>query len=179
LAPSCEMVKLKYTAAAPENASTLRAVESFGRHNRDAGRPDTTETLHITACTSEPERAEQYILVVDDEANVLMTVGASLAKAGFAVQKSANGDDALRMIAGDPQIKLLLTDFAMPGMSGAELISQAAQIRPNLKALMMTGYVTAGGLAQLPPDISILAKPFRRAELLAGVRSLLEERQAA
>jgi DNA-binding NtrC family response regulator len=67
----------------------------------------------------------------------------------------------------------------MPGMSGAELISQAEKIRPKLKALMMTGYPDADELAQLPPDTPVLIKPFRRAELIDGVRSLLGEMQVA
>jgi CheY-like chemotaxis protein len=122
----------------------------------------------------EPNRAGQSVLVVDDEVKVLATVGAFLASAGFAVQKSADGAEALRMIAADAAIELLVTDFAMPGMSGAQLISQAVVIRPNIKTVMMTGYVDADGL-KLPPDTPILTKPFRRAELVAEVRSLLGE----
>ena len=113
--------------------------------------------------------------MVDDEARVLATLGAFLTHAGFAVQKTADGDEALRMIANDPAIEVLVTDFAMPGMSGAELISRAEKIRPNLKALMMTGYPDADELAQLPPDTPVLLKPFRRADLIAGVRSLVGE----
>ncbi len=120
-----------------------------------------------------PSRVGRHILLVDDVADVLVSVGAFLVNAGYAVRKAANGDEALRIIAGDPQIEVLITDFAMPGLNGAELIAQARDVRPNLKALMITAYPNADGLAELPPHTMTLVKPFRRAALLAGVNSLL------
>lgn len=124
---------------------------------------------------AEPHRAGHHVLVVDDVTDVLVTVGAFLVNAGFAVRKVANGDEALRLIASDPRIDVLVTDFAMPGLSGADLIEQAGQIRPRLRALVITGYPNADGLAELPPHTTILSKPFRRDTLLAAVRSLLGE----
>ena len=115
--------------------------------------------------------------MVDDVADVLVTFGAFLVNTGFAVRKVANGDTALRLIASDPRFDVLVTDFAMPGLSGADLIEQAGQIRPQLKALVITGYPNADGLAELPPHTTILAKPFRRATLLAAVSSLLARRR--
>jgi CheY-like chemotaxis protein len=115
------------------------------------------------------------ILVVDDVNDVLVTVGAFLVNAGFAVQKASNGDEALKMIVTNPQIDVLVTDFAMPGLTGADLIAQAIQIRPSLKALIITGYPNADGLAELPPRTTILVKPFRRDTLIAAVKSLFGE----
>jgi CheY-like chemotaxis protein len=133
----------------------------------------TSDRPCIAETPSEAAIAQQSILVVDDVADVLVTVGAFLSKAGFDVQKAADGDEALRMIAIDPQIRILVTDFAMPGLSGADLIAQAMEVRPNLKSLVITGYPNADGLAELPPHTSILVKPFRRDALIAGVQSLL------
>ncbi len=116
-----------------------------------------------------------HILVVDDVSDVLVAVGAFLMKEAFVIRQAANGDEALRLIASDPRIGVLITDFAMPGLNGVELIAQATRIRPNLKALMITGYPNADGLAELPPHTAILVKPFRRDTLIAGVRSLLGE----
>jgi DNA-binding NtrC family response regulator len=114
-------------------------------------------------------KTRESILVVDDAADILMMVEAFLVNAGFTVQKAASGEEALRKIEADPRIQTLVTDFTMPGMSGAELITHAKQVRPNLKALVITGYANA----ELPPRTPILVKPFRRATLLAEVRSLL------
>ena len=116
-----------------------------------------------------------HILVVDDVSDVLVAVGAFLMKEAFVIRQATNGDEALRLIASDPRIGILITDFAMPGLNGVELIAQATQIRPNLKALVITGYPNADGLAELPPHTAILVKPFRRDALIAGVRSMLGE----
>jgi CheY-like chemotaxis protein len=126
---------------------------------------------------AEPRHTTHQLLVVDDVSDVLVTVGAFLSNVGFAVRKAANGDEALRMIASDPDIDVLVTDFAMPGLSGADLIAQGVQVRPKLKSLVITGYPNADGLAELPPNTIILAKPFRRDALITAVKSLLGELQ--
>ena len=120
-------------------------------------------------------KAKQSILVVDDDAEALVTVGAFLVNAGLTVEKAASGEEALRKIEADPRIQTLVTDFTMPGMSGADLITHAKRVRPTLKALVITGYPNADELAELPPHASILVKPFRGATLLAEIRSLLNQ----
>jgi DNA-binding NtrC family response regulator len=115
----------------------------------------------------------QSALVVDDEPNVLVTVGAFLRRAGFAVATTGDSGEAMRLIADDPCIDVLITDFTMPGICGTELISEAKQLRPTLKALVMTGY--PGAIAELPPGASMIVKPFRRVELIDAVQSLLAE----
>jgi DNA-binding NtrC family response regulator len=131
--------------------------------------PEIESTTHCT---------KQRILVVDDEPNVLVIVGAFLTKAGFAVGKSSDSDEAMRMVAGDPHIDVLVTDFAMPGMSGAELISEAKRLQPDLKAVIMTGYPDASALEELPPGTPILVKPFRRVDLIDEIQSLLAEAES-
>jgi DNA-binding NtrC family response regulator len=113
----------------------------------------------------------ESILVVDDAADILMIVETFLVNAGFTVEKAASGDEALRKMVADPRIRTLVTDFTMPGMSGADLITRAKQVRPNLKALVITGYANA----DLPPHTPIIVKPFHRAALIAEVRSLLSK----
>ena len=111
----------------------------------------------------------ESILVVDDIPDVLANLGAFLVKAGFTVEKAASGDEALRKIVANPRIDTLVTDLAMPGLSGAALIARAKHVRPNLKALVITGSPSA----ELPAHTPILVKPFRRATLIAKVKSLL------
>jgi CheY-like chemotaxis protein len=119
-----------------------------------------------------PADSGQHILVVDDLRDVLVSVTAFLRTAGFMVVTATNGDAALQLIAADPRIDVLITDYVMPGMSGVDLIDQAVRLRPHLKALLVTGYPHADGLAELPPHVTVLAKPFRRAALIAQVRLL-------
>ena len=137
--------------------------------------PNMAVRQHGVSGADQPRDIGRHLLVVDDVADVLVTVGAFLANEGFTVHRVATADDALRLIASDPRIDVLVTDYAMPGLSGTELIGQATQIRPFLKSLVITGYPNADGLAELPPQTAILVKPFRRDTLVAGVRSLLGE----
>ena len=123
-------------------------------------------------------RTDHSILLVDDNTDVLVATGAFLTKEGFSVQMSTNGDEALRLIANDFKIDVLITDFAMPGLSGIDLISQATQINRTLKALLITGYPNADGLAELSPSTTILVKPFRGDTLTATIKSLLDDTQS-
>ena len=129
----------------------------------------------LTAAADRQRRSSQHILVVDDSADVLVAVRAFLLGEGYVVVSAADGDTALRLVTSDPEIDVLITDFVMPGLSGVELITQAIQIRPDLKALMITAYPGADGLAELPSHIKVLTKPFRRAFLLAQVKALVSE----
>jgi CheY-like chemotaxis protein len=117
-------------------------------------------------------RVGPHILVVDDVSDVLVTVRAFLVTAGFVVVTAADGDAALGLIASDPLIGVLVTDFVMPGMSGVDLIVQALQLRSKLKSLLITGFPNADGLTELPPGVAVLAKPFRRAALIKWVGML-------
>ena len=123
--------------------------------------------------TDSQGKAKQSILVVDDDAEALVTIGAFLVNSGFTVEKAASGDEALRKIVADPSINVLVTDLLMPGMSGADLITHAKRVRPNLRSLVITGYPNADEVAELTPHAPILIKPFRRATLITEVKSLL------
>jgi CheY-like chemotaxis protein len=141
--------------------------------------PNTSVTdLAATTDVVRTAPSNRHLLLVDDAADVLVSVGAFLVNAGFVVRKAASGDEALAIIASDPRIAALITDFAMPGLNGAELIEQAIQIHPGLRTLVITGYPNADGLDALHSKTTILAKPFRRTALIAVVRSLLETTEA-
>jgi CheY-like chemotaxis protein len=113
-------------------------------------------------------------LLVDDASDILVTVGAFLGVLAFDVFSASNADMALEILASGRQIDLLVTDHAMPGMTGCELVFQACQQYPALRALIITGYPNSDGLANLPPGVALLGKPFRRAELIEHVRLLFE-----
>ena len=106
------------------------------------------------------------VLLVDDEDLVRAATAALLAEAGATVVEAASGLAALAALrAGDPP-DLLVTDYAMPGMSGAALAREAARAIPGLPVLLITGYahLTDGSLS-LPR----LAKPFSGRDLTAAV----------
>jgi CheY-like chemotaxis protein len=66
----------------------------------------------------------------------------------------------------------LVTDYAMPGLDGADLAKQAVELFPGLKVLIITGYPSDAGLFDRPPSVALLAKPFRRAALIAMLQSM-------
>jgi CheY-like chemotaxis protein len=147
--------------------------------------PERTPQANFTPARTPTENAipevsvsDHRVIVVDDVPDVLVSVGAFLVNAGFTVRKASNGDDALRVIVSDPLIDVLITDFAMPGLNGVDLITQAQQTRPWLKALIITAYPNADGLGDLPTGISVLSKPFRRNALIAAVNSLVRSESA-
>lgn len=113
-------------------------------------------------------------LLVDDNAEVLVTIGAFLAAAGFDVVRARNGDEALAHLASGRMFVLMVTDYAMPGIGGVDLAAQALERLPDLKVLIITGFPSDAGLFDRPSGVALLAKPFRRAGLIAAVRSLFE-----
>ncbi len=119
----------------------------------------------------EPKQAGS-ILLVDDDSDVLMTVGAFLQKDGFQVVRAAAGNQALAVLASDQRIDAMVTDFAMPGLNGVDLVTEARQIRPGLPAVVISGFLDIG--TNLPPDgIMTLRKPFQRDALIRLVRQVI------
>jgi FixJ family two-component response regulator len=55
---------------------------------------------------------------------------------------------------------LLITDYAMPILSGTDVIHEARILRPSLPAIIVTGYADTRAIAKRPVDVSILSKPF-------------------
>jgi CheY-like chemotaxis protein len=131
----------------------------------------TTEQAALFAETPRPRA-----LLVDDASDVVITVGAFLEAFGFDVRRAANGDTALAILADGTRVDLLVSDHAMPGMTGKDLVTQACQQRPELRALIITGYPDAQDLAQLPTGVMLLAKPFRRLELAECIHRLFAGR---
>lgn len=79
------------------------------------------------------------VLVVDDDADVLDASAAMVAHLGYSPVCASAGDDALKIIATDPSIDILLTDLQMPEMHGFELAQRAKAIRTDLKVVYVTG----------------------------------------
>ncbi|HZB93928.1 MAG TPA: PAS domain-containing protein [Stellaceae bacterium] len=112
------------------------------------------------------------ILVVDDDPEVRELVVACLASFGYAAIDAPDARRALDLIAEAPP-DLVLVDFAMPEMDGAELIRRARHARPQLKAMFMTGYAQAAPFDGEIDGISVLRKPFKLRELAAKLDAAL------
>jgi CheY-like chemotaxis protein len=121
----------------------------------------------------QPERAAR-VLVVDDDPDVRGFIVASLEDLGYSVAEAADGEAALaefRNRAPD----LVVLDFLMPGMSGAEVARALLAERPEQPILFVSGYSETDAIRAAAPDASLLAKPFRADALDAAVRKVLSE----
>jgi len=114
-------------------------------------------------------KATGRILLVDDAPDVVITTGAFLAKAGFRVSRASNGKEALALLADGERFDVLLTDFAMPGMNGVELVGKSRRIQPDLPALIVTGYADVTGQSALPDGVMVLQKPVSRPDLIQAI----------
>ncbi len=114
------------------------------------------------------------VIIVDDDADVGRITCTILQKAGFEVVFASSGDEALSELRRDLRFDALVTDYAMAGMDGANLVMQARKLNPELPALIITGYAGVDGLERLPAGVEILRKPFQRQDLIRRVKALLE-----
>ncbi len=114
------------------------------------------------------------VLVVEDDEMVRDYAQAVLSALGYETLTAADGSSALRMLEEQRDIRLLLTDIGLPGMSGAALAAEARRRRPGLPVLFASGAIDSTGRTERVPDGElVLAKPFRKAELAEKVRHLL------
>jgi PAS domain S-box-containing protein len=116
--------------------------------------------------------AGRTVLVVEDEAAVLLAAVRILRANGYTVRHLPDPASAIAVLA-DPveQIDILVTDVVMPGSSGVELARRALELRPGLPILYMSGYsqeLTAHR-STLPTGSRVIQKPFTRRVLLEAV----------
>ena len=124
-------------------------------------------SVHATGAT---------ILLLEDDNTVQQLVGAMLKSGGYKVIATTNPNEALHIIGEfTTPIDLLLTDMVLPESNGGAVAEKAAQLRPGLKIMFMSGY-TEHPVLQSPSfdsKVPFLQKPFTKAALLAKVREAL------
>ena len=80
------------------------------------------------------------LLIVDDDSDVREFAATALRDAGYEIYEAKDAAAGLELLEAHPDIALLITDYAMPLMTGADLFRRARTIRPNLAALLVTGF---------------------------------------
>ena len=143
----------------------------------------TTAELWLKVAETTPEAASPCapqsrfdrkldILVVDDDVIVLMNAVAMLEDMGHRVYEASSGKAALDILESSA-VDLLITDYAMPGLNGTELIEAAACRRPQMKAALVSGY------ADLPEGVggslARLAKPYDDGDLRRLIATVMDE----
>ena len=130
-------------------------------------------TAEIEGIAEEVDQGSLKVLLVDDHASVRTTTAALLRDLGHSVDEAVDGREAVSLLEKDPGgFDLLVTDYAMPLMSGTELIDRARQLRPSLPALIITGYADAQSISRRPDDVLVLGKPFSLEQMRAGIAAV-------
>ena len=119
-----------------------------------------------------------HILVVDDDSDVRDFLASALTDLGHRVDAVGDGPAALAALE-TALPELMLADFAMPGMNGAELAKMARARFPDLPIIFVTGFAESEQLEGALADVPVLRKPFGLAELDAAIRAALPESPAS
>ncbi|HVP68254.1 MAG TPA: sigma-54 dependent transcriptional regulator [Anaeromyxobacteraceae bacterium] len=121
------------------------------------------------------------VLIVDDERNILLTLGRALALEGYATETASGGKEALEKIAALP-VDVVVMDVRMPDVDGLTVLRQAREARPGLPVVIMSGH---GSLETVRQAFKLgafdyLEKPItEKDKLLAAVRNALRMRTLA
>ncbi|RYE51692.1 MAG: response regulator, partial [Hyphomicrobiales bacterium] len=118
----------------------------------------------------------ETILLVDDEPLIRMVASEVLSEFGYNVIEVADGPEAMKVLASEQRIDLLITDVGLPnGINGRQVADAARQHRPTLKVLFVTGYAENAVLnhGHLEPGMHLLTKPFAGDDLGRRVRELI------
>jgi PAS domain S-box-containing protein len=119
----------------------------------------------------------ERILVVEDDVDVRRFVVECLRTLGYEVLDAENGRAGLDLMDG-VQPDLMIVDFAMPGMNGAEMVREARSKHPDLPVVMATGYADMNAVEKVIDPEFLLRKPFQVSDLASIVRSALTEKPA-
>ncbi len=149
----------------------------------------TTVRMYLPRDEGEPQRrvaasgtppvilGNETILLVEDNDQVRHFASSQLTALGYNVLQARNATEAMHIVEQPGDLHLLFTDIAMPGgMTGRQLADAARLRRPDLKVLFTSGYSEDAALhgGRLDPGVQLLHKPYRRNELGARVRGILD-----
>lgn len=115
------------------------------------------------------------ILLVDDEQQMLLAMETALARAGFAVLKATNGQEALELLE-KAKVDLAISDMRMPVMTGDEFLRRAHERQPELPVIMITAYGTIHQAvdAMRHGAFDFITKPFSAEDLENVVRRAVD-----
>jgi PAS domain S-box-containing protein len=133
------------------------------------------ETAPIAVDDSPPKVRRLTILAVDDDALVLLNTAALLEDLGHEVIEADSAAEALDLLRQRDDIDLIVTDQAMPNMTGTQLIAEVERIRPGTRAIIASGY---GEGVEASGDVIRLSKPFNQAQLARAVADAVERADA-
>jgi len=136
--------------------------------------PVSAELIKVdqTSITIPPIKAIGTVLLVDDEELVRVSTADMLTDCGYIVIEAASGADALKILEQELYLDFLVTDYMMPKMTGVEIAGAFRRKHPTSPVLLISGFAGADAIS---PDLSVLGKPFRQAELAASLAVLAQK----
>lgn len=121
--------------------------------------------------TAASEAESHHVLLVDDHDGVRMTTAILLEELGYRVTAIPDGAQAVSLSNEElDDVDVLISDYAMPLMSGSEIIRQLRAKRSTLPAIIITGHADA--IANIPDSVPVLNKPFTLAQLQQAIASV-------
>ena len=130
--------------------------------------PSLTDFLKSSPLEMLPATFQLTVLVADDEAIVRTVLSSMLRRLGCTVLLASDGAEAVRLYSTYyTEIGLVIFDLMLPDMTGEQLYDQLKRVKPDLRAMLVTGYGESSLLADLSLDGlgSVLPKPFDFREL--------------
>ena len=154
----------------------LESVAGEGTSVKLLFRAAESEAAGEAAAADEAETAEHRapakVLVIDDDPDVRRFIVTTLEEQGYRVREAADGAHGLKEAAREKP-DLVILDFIMPGLSGAEVANRLLAKRSNQAILFVSGYSETEAVRRVAPNAPLLAKPFRADALDKAVRGAL------
>ena len=145
----------------PGEGTTANILLRIAKEEQSATRGETA--------ASGPSTNSLSILAVDDDGIILLNTATILEEMGHTVFEASSGAAALEIL-GREKVDLMITDYAMPRMTGADLAVKAREQLPDLKIIVASGYAEMPeGLARSLPRLS---KPYSDEELASAIDAL-------
>ena len=139
-------------------------------------RLDEEESSELSAEAAPPQGKER-ILFVDDENLLAQMAGEMLSQLGYAVTSTTSAIEALGLFKAAPEaFDLLITDQAMPKMTGSELSEAILALRPAMPIILITGFSETFGEddARAMGIKAFLLKPVSETQLARAIREVLD-----
>jgi CheY-like chemotaxis protein len=125
-----------------------------------------------TSITVPQIKAIGTVLLVDDEDLVRVSTADMLTDNGYIVIEAASEADAVKILEQELHFDFLVADYMMPKMTGVEVAGAFRRKHPTSPVLLISGFAGADAIS---PDLSVLGKPFRQAELAASLAALVQK----
>ncbi len=134
-----------------------------------------TATTPVAEAMMPRAGADQHVLVVEDDPAVRLLVREILSDLGYGAVETAEPQSAVRILASDRPIDLMVSDVGLPGMNGRQLAEIARQHRPELPILFITGYAENAAIRSsfVGTNMAMVMKPFALETLASKISEML------